>query len=306
MRQSAHVLAKDVTAPGPGTGFSAPSGSRPRAGASSRRFERNGEDMQQTVEELKPLGQSAEGCWPEDPSYPGAADWNAPLTGVDLEWEQQQERFRLEAEAAKTPAQREAETVEREASLETDAWIVGASLGVPVRRPGGEWLTAEQHRARAERLQQSAESLRKRTEREASVADLRARARASSQPAVPRSERRAQPREHRSSSSSTPRRGPPQDSDDDPSPLARCGQCGEPFSPARRDAKFCGGACKQAAYRRRQRPKLPDVVWRLRADGEIDELDAARLLITPAPVLLAAARPSERAALLERLKTVAA
>jgi len=35
----------------------------------------------------------------------------------------------------------------------------------------------------------------------------------------------------------------------DPRP---CAQCGETFEPTRKDARFCSGACKQLAYRKRQ------------------------------------------------------
>jgi hypothetical protein len=33
---------------------------------------------------------------------------------------------------------------------------------------------------------------------------------------------------------------------------ARCGSCGEGFTPARPDARYCSAACKQRAYRRRR------------------------------------------------------
>ncbi|MGH2450901.1 MAG: hypothetical protein ACRDGE_06470 [Candidatus Limnocylindria bacterium] len=36
-----------------------------------------------------------------------------------------------------------------------------------------------------------------------------------------------------------------------------CAVCSREFTPSRDDAKYCpGGACKQKAYRRRQRPEL--------------------------------------------------
>jgi hypothetical protein len=84
--------------------------------------------------------------------------------------------------------------------------------------------------------------------------------------------RERRPRVRRSSGS----RGDPSRSDEADPPLARCSHCGEQFTPARSDAKFCGRACKQAAYRRRQQPprSLSDVVWKLRHDGEIDGVEA--------------------------------
>jgi hypothetical protein len=81
-------------------------------------------------------------------------------------------------------------------------------------------------------------------------------------------------------------RGDPSRSDEPDPPVARCGHCGAAFTPKRSDAKFCpGGACKQASHRRRQR--LADVVWQLRADGEIDGVEALILLIAPPADVLA-------------------
>lgn len=37
-----------------------------------------------------------------------------------------------------------------------------------------------------------------------------------------------------------------------PSPTKPCRLCGKPFIPARRDARYCSGACRQQAYRYRQ------------------------------------------------------
>ncbi|MCP3860035.1 MAG: hypothetical protein GY704_10315 [Phycisphaeraceae bacterium] len=35
--------------------------------------------------------------------------------------------------------------------------------------------------------------------------------------------------------------------------VTNCAECGEPFEPKRADAQFCGSACRQRAYRQRQR-----------------------------------------------------
>ena len=61
-----------------------------------------------------------------------------------------------------------------------------------------------------------------------------------------------------------------------------CETCGSEFTPARRDARHCGSACKQKAYRDRQRRfELDEIVWKLLAAGEIDGPDALLLLVAP-------------------------
>jgi hypothetical protein len=67
-----------------------------------------------------------------------------------------------------------------------------------------------------------------------------------------------------------------------------CETCGGEFVPTRRDARHCGSACKQRAYRDRQRVvELTDLVWQLRAEGSIDAVDALALLIAPPAEVLA-------------------
>jgi hypothetical protein len=61
-----------------------------------------------------------------------------------------------------------------------------------------------------------------------------------------------------------------------------CETCGGEFVPTRRDAKFCGSACKQRSYRRRQHVvDFAETVWKLRAEGEIDGAEALLLLVDP-------------------------
>jgi hypothetical protein len=99
--------------------------------------------------------------------------------------------------------------------------------------------------------------------------------------ARPRGQR---PRSVRRSSGS---RGEPSRSDEPDPPQARCSHCGGRFTSARGDAKFCSSPCRQAAYRRRQATSaLADVVWRLRANGEIDGAEALILLVCPSARVL--------------------
>jgi hypothetical protein len=61
-----------------------------------------------------------------------------------------------------------------------------------------------------------------------------------------------------------------------------CETCGSAFVPARRDARNCKPACRQRAYRDRQRVvELAEFVWRLRSAGEITADEALALLIEP-------------------------
>jgi hypothetical protein len=61
-----------------------------------------------------------------------------------------------------------------------------------------------------------------------------------------------------------------------------CETCGSAFVPARRDARNCKPACRQRAYRDRQRVvELAEFVWRLRSTGEITADEALALLIEP-------------------------
>ena len=74
-----------------------------------------------------------------------------PLTGADLEFEQRQQAFRDEAEAQKTPEEREADAAAEEATKNADAALVAEKCGGVARRPGGTWKTAAEHRAAAEK-----------------------------------------------------------------------------------------------------------------------------------------------------------
>ena len=62
-----------------------------------------------------------------------------------------------------------------------------------------------------------------------------------------------------------------------------CATCGREFVPTRCDARHCGSACKQRAYRDRHRvvELAEEVVWHLRSAGEITADEAVALLIAP-------------------------
>jgi hypothetical protein len=64
--------------------------------------------------------------------------------------------------------------------------------------------------------------------------------------------------------------------------VEECATCGREFVPTRCDARHCSSACKQRAYRDRQRVvELAELVWRLRSADEITADEALALLIAP-------------------------
>ncbi|MEJ7570039.1 MAG: hypothetical protein WKF41_17460 [Gaiellaceae bacterium] len=172
------------------------------------------------------------------------------------------EKLRLEAEAAKTPEQRQADTEEAEATKAADAAVVAKSCGTVVRRPGGAWLTAGEHWQHAEKHWARAVELR----RSAGAGDVVAARRGSE-----RQKARARAPRRNVRGRSNRARAPGREDGDDPEaePAAaprRCAGCGGTLEGRRRDARTHGPTCRQAASRAARRAAdEPELVHRFRA-----------------------------------------
>lgn len=217
--------------------------------------------------------------------------------------------LRREEEAAKTPEQRRAEADEAEAVAHDDAEAVAANItsvygGVfgeevverlaRVKRPGGEWMSASEHRARAAELRQRAE----RTWSAPAPHDAPA-------PAVVAPERQQGAREPRRNGHGRPRRArSPGRKDPDPSSPAarRCVRCGGDLSGRRPQARTCSAVCRQAVSRQERAEAvaaderlvdllaLRDVALELVRRGELDGWEALELVVWPPDALRDAAR----------------
>ena len=102
-------------------------------------------DDDMPVDELTPAASGSDSAWGDFP----------PLTGADREAAQTMQRLREEEDAKKTRAERRAEAAAREAQRASDAAKVAAVTGM-AQRPGGEWMTEDEHRAYAGRLRRRA------------------------------------------------------------------------------------------------------------------------------------------------------